>query len=79
MQAGEARRGQSWADAWGKAQSIGGVALPRKAYERAMAAGTSAYNHDFMQTLRDEVGYEGERSWVETSIFTTHPKTGLEI
>jgi len=79
VQAGETRRGQSWADALGKAQSIGGVALPRKAYESAIAAGISAYNHGFMRTLRDQAGYDGEWSWVETSIFTTHPKTGLEI
>ena len=45
VQAGETRRGQSWADALGKAQSIGGVALPRKAYENVMAAGHSARNH----------------------------------
>lgn len=79
VQAGETRRGQSWADACGKAQSIGGVALPRKAYESAMAAGYNARNHEFMRSINDEVGYDGEQRWVETSIFTTHPQTGLGI
>jgi len=76
VQAGETRRGQSWADAWGKAQSIGGVALPRKAYESAMAAGHSARNHISVSQLNEP---EAGPIWRETSIFTTHPKTGLEI
>ena len=74
IEAGEARRGAAWEEAKKHAALVGGVALPKKPFGHAMAAGLSARNNPAMAAClsQDEV-------WYEASIYTKHPATGLAI
>ena len=74
VEAGETRRGAGWEEAKKQAVSVGGVALPKKAYASAMAAGNSARNHPAMAACLEQSDV-----WHEPSVFTTHPATGLAI
>lgn len=74
FEAGETRRGAGWDEAKAKAKAVGGVALPKKAYSNAQGAGISARSHPAMAEWLSR-----SEAWDETSIFTTHPATGLEI
>lgn len=70
---GETRRGSAWTELEKQASNIGGVALPVKAYNHAMAAGNSARNHCIAHNISfNEV-------WTEPSIYTTHKPTGIEV
>ena len=74
IEAGETRRGSSWEGAKNRAEVSGGVALPRKAYATAIAAGRSARNHPTIEKWLSE--YE---VWHEASVFADHTATGLGI
>ena len=55
---GETRRGSAWTELEKQAPNIGGVALPVKAYNHAMAAGNAARNHCITHNISfDEVTY----------------------
>jgi len=74
IEAGETRRGSGWEEAKKRAASIDGVALPKKAYATAIAAGRSARNHPTIAKWFSD--YE---VWHEASVFADHPATGQGV
>ena len=74
LEAGETRRGSQWEETKKRAASIDGVALPKKAYATAIAAGRSARNHPTVAKWFSD--YE---VWHEASVFADHPATGLGV
>ena len=80
IEAGETRRGAGWQEAKKRAASVGGVALPKKAYENAEAVGRSALQHPLLSDFGYHKDYFGkEDPWHEASVFVTHPETGLDL
>lgn len=74
IEAGETRRGAQWEECKKRAAAVDGVALPKKAYIAAIAAGQSALSHPTIAKWLDT-----EEVWNEASIYAEHSATGLGI